>query len=378
MPKQYKFRKTFTFDGKRYTIRADTERELYEKMALKKRDLEEGKKTITKHMLVRDWAQQWLETYKMSTVSAATYQSYLSVFRCHILPYIGHMQLSQVKAIHVQQMLNRLSTGSQKMISRVYQLTWSMFDAAEANGLLIENPAARIRKPTGTKKSRRAITDAEREATLRVLPGHPAEMLIKLSLYCGLRPGESIALQWRNIDLKNKVLHVEQAAKRTGEIGPPKTSAGNRTIPIPKVMIDDLLRYKKESPWETGPFNFVLRNQHGDRLGFKSVSILWKQFKNDLNIGMGCDQKDGHALPPYRVADDLVLYCFRHTYCTDLQDAGVPINVARELMGHSDISVTSKIYTHGTERSLEAARSSIDRFHNDEGVTQGVTLEQVK
>lgn len=378
MPKQYKFRKTFTFDGKRYTIRADTERELYEKMALKKRDLEEGKKTITKHMLVRDWAQQWLETYKMSTVSAATYQSYLSVFRCHILPYIGHMQLSQVKAIHVQQMLNRLSTGSQKMISRVYQLTWSMFDAAEANGLLIENPAARIRKPTGTKKSRRAITDAEREATLRVLPGHPAEMLIKLSLYCGLRPGESIALQWRNIDLKNKVLHVEQAAKRTGEIGPPKTSAGIRDIPIPDGFAEDLKRYKKISRWRTDPYDFVVLNSRGGRMTYNSIRKCWLKFKNDMNIAMGCDQKNGHALPPFRVADDLVLYCFRHTFCTDLQDAGVPITVAKELMGHSDISVTAKIYTHGTDRSFEAARKSMNAYHDSEGVTPGVTLSGSK
>jgi site-specific recombinase XerD len=49
------------------------------------------------------------------------------------------------------------------------------------------------------------------------------------------------------------------------------------------------------------------------------------------------------------VAEDLVPYCLRHTFCTDLQDAGVPINVAKYLMGHTDIAVTSKIYTHQTD-----------------------------
>ena len=37
------------------------------------------------------------------------------------------------------------------------------------------------------------------------------------------------------------------------------------------------------------------------------------------------------------VPDDFFLYNLRHTFCTDLQSAGVPINVARELMGHSSI-----------------------------------------
>ena len=57
------------------------------------------------------------------------------------------------------------------------------------------------------------------------------------------------------------------------------------------------------------------------------------------------------------VAEDLVPYCLRHTYCTDLEIAGVPLNVAKLLMGHSDVSVTANIYTHKSDEAiLEAAR----------------------
>lgn len=66
------------------------------------------------------------------------------------------------------------------------------------------------------------------------------------------------------------------------------------------------------------------------------------------------------------VADDLVPYCLRHTYCTDLQSAGVPINVARELMGHSDISITAKIYTHHSEIDFDNAKQLINKLHNPE------------
>ena len=61
------------------------------------------------------------------------------------------------------------------------------------------------------------------------------------------------------------------------------------------------------------------------------------------------------------VADDLEPYCLRHTYCTDLQDAGVPINVAKYLMGHSDISTTANIYTHITEETIQEAAKKINQ-----------------
>ena len=60
------------------------------------------------------------------------------------------------------------------------------------------------------------------------------------------------------------------------------------------------------------------------------------------------------------IASDLVPYCLRHTFCTDLQDAGVPINIAKYLMGHSDISLTAKIYTHTTDKAIQEAAKKIN------------------
>lgn len=64
---------------------------------------------------------------------------------------------------------------------------------------------------------------------------------------------------------------------------------------------------------------------------------------------------------PDELWNTLTPYCLRHTYCTDLQDAGVPINIAKYLMGHSDITVTANIYTHKTDNTLEIAASLIEQ-----------------
>lgn len=58
----------------------------------------------------------------------------------------------------------------------------------------------------------------------------------------------------------------------------------------------------------------------------------------------------------------LVPYSLRHTYCTDLQRAGVPFNVAKYLMGHSDISVTGNTYTDETPDVVFGAVEKLENF----------------
>ena len=67
--------KTFTFEGKRYYVRAKTEDEAKIRVAMKKKELEEGRRTISKNMLVSAWAEEWLRVYKEPTVSTKHYKS---------------------------------------------------------------------------------------------------------------------------------------------------------------------------------------------------------------------------------------------------------------------------------------------------------------
>lgn len=68
-----------------------------------------------------------------------------------------------------------------------------------------------------------------------------------------------------------------------------------------------------------------------------------------------------------KVSTDLTPYCLRHTFCTDLQKAGVPLNVAKELMGHSDIQTTANIYTHRDTATLHGGMAMLDGSGADGG-----------
>ncbi len=72
-------RKSFTYEGIRHYIRAKDLADYEVKKALLIKDLVEGK-VIESKMLVRDWAAEWLETYKMGTCSDKTYKDYVQIY----------------------------------------------------------------------------------------------------------------------------------------------------------------------------------------------------------------------------------------------------------------------------------------------------------
>lgn len=77
------------------------------------------------------------------------------------------------------------------------------------------------------------------------------------------------------------------------------------------------------------------------------MDAMWRACKRAMDLELGAETVR-NQIQEHKVAADLTPYCLRHTFCTDLQAAGVPINVAKDLMGHSDIDITANIYTHRT------------------------------
>jgi integrase len=337
-------RKTFTFEGKRYSVTAKTETNLAVKVAMKKRDLEEGKKRITKHMLVRAWGEKYLKTYKRPSVGDSEYSALKGQMHNWICKDIGGFEIKDVKPLHCQQIMNGLRGKSASTVRKVHILLKGMFEAAFDNDLILENPARRLIPPKAEAGTHRALTDKERAALLEVCETHKYGLWALIMLYCGLRPGETARVIGKHIDAKERILYVDGT----------KTKAAKRYVPIPDILAEKL---KKAMP---GPFEHLFQNQYGRPIGKTSMRRMWSAIIKEMNIKMGCRLFRNAVIPPFAVAEDLTAYCLRHTYATDLQTAEVPLNVAKVLLGHSDISTTANIYTHESRESFEGARAKIN------------------
>ena len=335
MPKKYKFEKTFTFEGKRYRVRADSEFTLIQKYTNKVRDLEEGKITLAGSTSVDDWTMQAIEVYK-TRQSELTQKKYISRVKSCILAHMGKMQLKSVKPLHCQNVLNLQIGKSKRQIDEVYQALNFIFSKAVENHLIADNPAKYIVKPQGTKLHRRAITEKEDSYIREVAKTDRRFYLFLLMLDCGCRPSEAAEVKGMDIMLKNGIplLHIRGT----------KSKNADRVVPIPP----DLYNLIKDTP----PFEHIACYSSGTTIKYENRNRVWTSFKRRLNIAMGCKMYRNQLIPPFPVAPDLVPYCFRHTYCTNLARKGIDIRMAQKLMGHSDISLTANIYTNLDESDI--------------------------
>lgn len=340
-------RKAFTFEGRRYYVSGKDDTECEVKKAIKIRDLQEGV-VIDSSMLVADWSKEWMRTYKKGSCDDKTYKDYQHRLDEYILPVIGKIKLKDVKPVHLQNIMQNVSSMSQSRIDKMYQCLCQMFTVAENNDLLTKSPTRGLVKPKGTKGSHRSITDQEREIILKVAENHKYGLWVKIMLYCGLRTGETVRIKMMHFDFDKKLLFVDGT----------KTSNAKRYVPVPDEILEEIKSLNKD------PFEYLFTNETGRQVQPHNRGRMWKSFKKAMHVEMGGKLYRGSIVPPCMVADDLVPYCLRHTFCTDLQDAGVPINVAKELMGHSDISLTASIYTHYTETSLNNAAEMMKLFRN--------------
>ena len=348
-------RKTARFGGKRYEATGKTELEAMTKLAEKLAAAKAGQQAVGGNMTVNAWYKEWKATYKdPKGLTPKSLGMYDEKYNGYIKPAIGHMKLKDVKDVHLQRILNSQAGRSASHVKKIRMVLQEMFKRARQSRLIPYDPAELLELPTVKQGRRRSITEEERAAILALAERHRAGLWILTLLYTGMRPGETAALTWSDVDFDHNEIHVH-AAKESGSraIKGPKTASGVRDIPIHAALLPHLLAARGK------PFSLVFPTKAGTVQNESSMRRMWNSFRTELDLQLGAKTKDGKIVESV-IADDLTPYCLRHTFCTDLQRAGVPINNAKELMGHADIQTTANIYTHRDNATLHNSIALLD------------------
>lgn len=338
-------RKTFRHNGKQYQVYGATLEEAITKMVEKKKELESSLEAKGGNMTVKEWFDLWKSTYKDNTkMTAKSLKMYDEKF-VYLKPIYG-MKLKDVQEGHLQKILNAEAGRSFSHLNKLRSVMTQLFSKARKLRYIVFDPSEDLTLPDYTKGTRRSLTDDERQSMLAVVNTHKAGLWIQTMLYAGLRPGETAALLWGDINFDKNEIHVTTALESgSRQRKDPKTAAGIRTIPIHANLKPLLMQARREDPDLVFP-NYADKPQSTDNL-----NNLWKGFIRTWDIANGA-QVYRNKIIESTLADDLVPYTLRHTFCTDLEKAGVPLNVAKYLMGHTDIATTAKIYTHTDTKTL--------------------------
>ena len=324
------YREMVVINGKRKYFSGKTKKDVALKMMAYNIEQKE-------QQTLRGVAELWQESNwdRLRFGSLRTYAPCLK----RILDRFGDRDISSIKTIEVQTWLKELGDQyAQKTVSNHKSLLSQICDFGIVNlGIEMQNPCDRAKLPSGLRKgTREALSNRERTAILSTTKDD--FQLGYLILYTGCRLGEALALQMRDIDMKQNVIRITKSVAFHGnqpQIQSPKTKNSVRTVPLLPPLKERLreLNLPQDS--------FIVS---GDKPLTKSALYRrWEAFckKKDIRI-------DRHSI--------------RHQFATTLYDAGIDAKSAQDLLGHAQISTTMDIYTHISEEKRKKDFSTLTEF----------------
>ena len=322
-------------DGTRKYFRARTQEELDGKV-LKAQILVKSGVDICSEETFAHFSQMWYDLYKKPYLRENSLNSIKYVLNQHILPYIGGYRLRDITPMQIQSIMAGLSGKSNSLQSKVLVSLRSIFNTAYENGLIARSPVSSMLKPTGkTTQEKVTLTAAESQILLEKVQNTRARTFLLTALHTGMRRGEILGLQWKDIDFKEKVIHVRHNAVvcegETTVSEELKTKAAKRNLPLSEDLEAWLAARKK-----TSHSQYVIAMKNHKPLTKSSYRSMWRLIEREL--------PDTH----------ITAHILRHTYITRLFEAGLDIKEIQYLAGHSTMDMTLKVYTHYDRRSREA------------------------
>jgi len=320
----------------------------------------------------------WITTAEAQGLERTTLEQYQQHLRLHIMPFIGRTKLSKLNAPLIRAFADRLQEEgrSSTMVKYIIRSLGGLLSDAQERGLIIRNPVHELRV---RRKGRRADTKDRRGSKLKVGVDIPTPDEIKriigaatgkwrpfllVAIFAGLRASELRGLRWNDIDLKRAELHVRQRADRHRKIGPPKSEAGERTVPLPPALVSVLREWKLACP--NGGLDLVFPNGKGNvefhnniiHRGLLPVMAAASVTRPVLDE-QGAPRRDAEGKPILE-PKYTGLHSLRHFYaswCINRKADGgleLPAKVVQTRMGHSSIVVTMDTYGHLFPRSDDA------------------------
>lgn len=235
-----------------------------------------------------------------------------------------------------------------KVISSINQV---LADAL-VQGIVHTNVAERVARVSNVHKDVDTFTAEEVEQ----LRAHFAKDRIghawELALY-GMRRGEIAGLRWSDVNFKDKMLTIANNRVSAGGAtveNDPKSEASRRELPLPARLAKVLRAAKKRQVVERlalgghyGAGEYVVCNEIGEPYNPAVLSRYWA----DAVAGAGVRH--------------IKLHGGRHTAATLMHLDGVPVAVIAAWIGHSDPTLTLRVYAHSQADALKSAGVSLDR-----------------
>ena len=262
--------------------------------------------------------------------------------RLYLKPELGKYQFKRLSVPVVQAFLNRqLRAGrSVRNVQIMRQVLSAALSRAVREELVVRNVARLVELPTWEPGIVVPWTSAEALAFFGAASDDPLCPAFVLLLLYGMRRGEVLGRRWADVDFDAQMIHVRQQIQRVQgqlKIGPVKTRAGNRDLPL--IGLTRIALAARQA------------QQEADRA---DLGTAW------TDTGLVFTTRTGRPIEPRNLVRSFIRVCdqngigkirvhaLRHTAASLLKDLHVPARDTQIILGHAHISTTQQIYTPPT------------------------------
>ncbi len=325
-------------------------------------------------MTVDEFFEFW-QKHLIPDLRSNTKRNYRDRYIHNIQPVIGRLRVRDVRPFHCKKVLLDMEEEyAPSTVVQTFIAMGTLLKAARENGVIDKHPMDGV-KCTKARKSVSDIKVLTIEEQAKFLEAakrsHNYDQYV-LMLDTGLRTGELVGLTWESVDLKNKTITIDKAleyrhSRGTWEAGPPKTTAGYRTIPLSSRAYNILARLydARKNRFEAPELDTQL--EFKDRLTGEIRYLNMKDlvFVNRKGMPTKNSSYDTHL---YKLCDEagikhISMHVLRHSFATRAIERGIQPKTLQQLLGHASLQVTMDTYVHVTENTMIQA---IKQFEENE------------
>ena len=370
------WRGSIMLEGKRYQFSGKTEASVKRQIADKRKEFYDWSLTEPNRLTVQQVVMDWLENVVKKRRRPSTYSQYESPLRVYFLPRFGSKPVRAVDIRTLERFYAELEEGqvtphfklkpdgtpwrgrktqggalSPKSIRNLHTAIHAAFARAVRHRRIPRNPADGVELPTLPRRRRfdLDVEDIQRLLHRSKTENDPNYALWVFLAHTGLRIGEALALRWANVDLAGGWFFVEEDLERGGEIGDPKTEAGEREIPLTSAALEALRDHREEQD----DLKRLLGAAYDDRdLVFPTATGRPNSERNALRSLKRLAKRA-------RIEVAVTLHDFRRMTASILVTSGVDITTAASILGHKRASVLLDIYAKALRAPKRAAAEKV-------------------
>ncbi|GIN35124.1 site-specific integrase [Bacillus licheniformis] len=308
-----------------------------------------------------DVFKEWWDVHS-KTIKRSTRYRKLSNFKKHILPHFGKLKIKNITRAYCQKVINLIAQDIDSVQNVKIQANL-VFKYALRMEYITKNPMEFVVIP---KKEENFLSQEEEkrnfwekdEIKTFLEKAHsqlaPQDyVMFYVLIFTGMRKGELIALEWKDVDLKEKTINIKQTMffENGKEVIQTTKKYHSKRI----ITIDDQTAQILKK-WRTQQKEMLLSN--GITSEAKYVLIrddmrpLRLAYPNDLLNRMIAKNK----------LHRITIHGFRHSHASILFEAGASIKEVQARLGHKEIQTTMNIYTHVTKTAKEKTAETFKKY----------------